>query len=122
MTDTTTKRPTRTRKPKAEAKAPESPAPEAETQPTEGEAKPESTRISAATVEGQVYEAIQAAGEDGITLKDLEETTGLRYRVLHNVTWRLEGGPSKDGSTRKYPDNVKVQRVGAGRTVRYASL
>jgi hypothetical protein len=37
-----------------------------------------------------VEAAIVPAGPDGIELVDLEQATGLRYRVLHNVTWRLE--------------------------------
>jgi hypothetical protein len=38
-----------------------------------------------------VYEAILRAGPGGIELSGgLEQATGLRYRVLHNVTWRLE--------------------------------
>jgi hypothetical protein len=38
-----------------------------------------------------VHEVIERAGPGGIELRgDLEQATGLRYRVLHNVTWRLE--------------------------------
>lgn len=37
-----------------------------------------------------VETAIVRAGPAGIDLVDLEPATGLRYRVLHNVTWRLE--------------------------------
>jgi hypothetical protein len=37
-----------------------------------------------------VEATIVQAGPQGIELVDLEQATGLRYRVLHNVTWRLE--------------------------------
>lgn len=62
--------------------------------------------------------------KDGLTLKALEEATGVEYRVLHNVTWRLEGSPevrnkAKFGELRD-PEGRKIQRVGEGRTVRYA--
>jgi len=37
-----------------------------------------------------VNAAIAQAGPPGIELGDLVQATGLRYRILHNVTWRLE--------------------------------
>jgi hypothetical protein len=37
-----------------------------------------------------VQQAIVQAGPTGVELVDLEQATGLRYRVLHNVTYRLE--------------------------------
>jgi hypothetical protein len=40
--------------------------------------------------DGIVYAAIVEAGVAGVTLAELEERTGLRSRVLQNVTWRLE--------------------------------
>jgi hypothetical protein len=47
-----------------------------------------------ASLEGEhdntVYAAIVDAGDAGLTLVELEERTGLRNRVLQNVTWRLE--------------------------------
>jgi hypothetical protein len=47
-----------------------------------------------ASTEGEhdsvVYAAIVDAGGRGLTLGELEERTGLRNRVLQNVTWRLE--------------------------------
>lgn len=54
----------------------------------------------------------------GITLKDLEVKSGLRYRVIHNLTWRLEGGP-KDGNL-TLPKHI--QRVNVSRGVLYAPL
>jgi hypothetical protein len=47
-----------------------------------------------ASLEGEhdntVHAAIVDAGDAGLTLMELEERTGLRNRVLQNVTWRLE--------------------------------
>lgn len=37
-----------------------------------------------------VEAAIIQAGPSGMELVDLEQATGLRYRVVHNVTYRLE--------------------------------
>src|SRR5262245_1269753 len=47
-----------------------------------------------ASLEGEhderVYAAVRAAGPRGISLRELEEQTGLSYRILHNVVpWRL---------------------------------
>jgi hypothetical protein len=82
------------------------PAPEAEAQ---GESKPKSTKVRASDVQAQVFQAIRAAGPEGITLKALGDATGLRYRVLHNVTWALE------------TKTETVHRVGEGRRVVYAA-
>lgn len=47
-----------------------------------------------ASLEGEhdsvVYAALVDAGDAGLTLAELEGRTGLRNRVLQNVTWRLE--------------------------------
>jgi hypothetical protein len=88
---------------KSQAKA----APEVRAEP---EAKPESSKVRATDVLEAVFKAIEKAGPEGITLKALEDQTGIRYRVLHNVTWHLE--------TRA----EKIRRVGEGRTVRYANV
>lgn len=52
------------------------------------------TRDRSASLEGEhdsvVYAALLDAGDAGLTLVELEERTGLRNRVLQNVTWRLE--------------------------------
>ena len=68
------------------------------------------------------YEAVlakvKAAGAQGITIGDLAKATGLPYRVVHNVTWRMEGGP-KDGSL-KHPDEKVIKRVNTDRKVLYA--
>lgn len=105
------------------AKAP-TPEPEATTE----ESKPERTTVSAPTQFDRVMAVITKAGPEGATLKAISEATGLGYRVVHNVTWRLEGSPAvrdnpkksvKVGDVQK-PDEVKAQRVGEGRTVKYA--
>jgi hypothetical protein len=61
--------------------------------PSSGPAK-HLDRDRAASLEGEhdstVYAAIVEAGDAGLTLVELEERTGLRNRVLQNVTWRLE--------------------------------
>jgi hypothetical protein len=61
--------------------------------PSRGPAK-HLDRDRPASLEGEhdsiVYAAIIDAGEAGLTLVELEERTGLRNRVLQNVTWRLE--------------------------------
>jgi hypothetical protein len=76
----------------------------------ESEAKAESAKVRASDVQETVFNAIQEAGSEGITLKALEDQTGIRYRVLHNVTWHLETKADK------------IRRVGEGRTVRYSSV
>jgi hypothetical protein len=76
----------------------------------ESDAKPESTKVRASDVQDTVFKAIQEAGREGITLKALEDQTGIRYRVLHNVTWHLETTAGN------------IRRVGEGRTIRYATL
>jgi hypothetical protein len=82
------------------------PAPEAKVEP---ETKPETSKVRATDVLEDVFKAIDKAGPDGIGLKALEEATGLRYRVLHNVTWRLE------------VKNERIYRVGQGRKVLFAA-
>jgi hypothetical protein len=52
----------------------------------ETEAKPASTKVRASDVQDTVLKVIQESGSEGITLKALEDQTGIRYRVLHNVT------------------------------------
>lgn len=125
MATTTKPRATTTRKataPKAEAK------PKVET--PEEETKAQRTTVSAPTQFDRVMGFITKAGEEGITLKDLSEKTGLPYRVVHNVTWRLEGSPAiKDNASKgikigdvQKADEVRAKRVGKGRTVRYAAV
>jgi len=50
--------------------------------------------MSTASLEGEhddvVHAVLLRAGSAGLSLGELETETGLRYRVLHNVTWRLE--------------------------------
>jgi hypothetical protein len=70
-----------------------------------------------------VLEALKGK-KDGMTLQEMVAATKVDYRILHNVTWRLEGSPevrdkTKIGELRK-PDEKRIQRVGEGRTVRYA--
>lgn len=70
-------------------------------------------RDQPASIEGEhdsvVYAAIVDAGDRGLTLGEIEERTGLRNRVLQNVTWRLEVGQNR------------VHRVPGTRPHRYAS-
>jgi hypothetical protein len=82
------------------------PAPEAKAEP---EAKPEASKVRATDVLEDVFKAIDKAGPEGISLKALEDATGVRYRVLHNVTWRLE------------VREERIHRVGEGRKVLYAA-
>jgi hypothetical protein len=88
-------------------KSPAKPSPEAKAEP---EAKPETSKVRATDVLEDVFKAIDKAGPEGIGLKALGEATGLRYRVLHNVTWRLE---VKD---------ERIHRVGEERKVLYAAV
>lgn len=68
----------------------------------------------------RVLEVIRKAGRGGITLAEIVEKTGIPYRKVHNITWRLEGGP-KEGELR-HPEDRKARRVnGSERTVRYAA-
>jgi hypothetical protein len=64
--------------------------------------------------------------KDGLTLKQLEDATGIDYRVLHNVTWRLEGSPEVRNKARfgeiNKPTERAIERVGEGRTVRYKAI
>jgi hypothetical protein len=58
---------------------------------------------------------IVRAGEDGITIPDLVNLTGLRYRVLHNVAWTLEGAPEPSRRPPNYgvpehPDAIRARR------------
>jgi hypothetical protein len=70
--------------------------------------------------EEKVFSAIKAAGREGITLKELCDKTGLRYRVVHNLTWRMEGGPVE--GELKHPTQRTIKRVNLDRTVRYATM
>lgn len=87
------------------------------------EAKEEApARIRAMDVQDKVLEAIKDAGKDGISLKDLVEVTGIRYRVLHNVTWKLEGSPEPKRDHPNYgvprdPKGIKVERVHKGKAI-----
>jgi hypothetical protein len=81
---------------------------------TEAEAKPESSKVRAKDVQEDVLTAIQKAGPEGISLKDLEKATGLRYRVLHNVVWTLGENPKLD--------TPRIKRVGEGRKLVFASV
>lgn len=56
-----------------------------------------------------VYNAIVDVGPVGAMLSELEDTTGLRNRVLHNVTWRLE------------VKQHRVHRVPGSRPIRFAA-
>lgn len=101
----------------------------AEDKAEDTESTPKRVTVSAPAQFDNVMQAITEAGDEGITLKALSEATGLPYRVVHNVTWRLEGSPEvrpnnkagrKLGEPAK-PDEAKIQRVGKGRTVLYAA-
>lgn len=74
---------------------------------SEGEGTPTERppRFNAADVAEQAFTLIKKAGEKGLSLKDLRDQLmeagaypGLdkaqAYRRVHNVTWRLEGGPA----------------------------
>jgi hypothetical protein len=65
----------------------------------------------------KVLDIVGKAGPEGITLKELEAKSGLRYRVVHNITWRLEGSP-KEGK-RAHLDEWKLIRVNTDSKVRY---
>lgn len=75
-----------------------------------------------------VLQAIEDAGEAGASLKTLAASTGYRYRVLSNLTWKLEGSPEPSpaktetyGTPRK-PEERLVERVaGKGATFRRIS-
>lgn len=84
-------------------------------------------RVRAADVADMVLDHIVGAGDTGITISELVQRTGLPYRVLHNVTWTLEGSP--DPSTRsphygtpRHPDQVRARRLNTSdRFVRYVA-
>ena len=59
----------------------------------------------------KVLDTLTKAGSTGLTLKELEDKTGLPYRSVHNITWRLEGSP-KDGKIKL--DEVKIKRISTG--------
>jgi len=89
--------------------------------PAKGKAQPE-TKATRSTVSARdqfdkVLAVISKAPAEGISLKDLSTATGLTYRQLHNVTWRMEGSP-KQGKVTK-PDEVLVHRTGETTSVRY---
>jgi hypothetical protein len=86
-------------------------------------AKGEDTKAARSTVSAKdqfekVLAVISKAPEGGVSLKDLSTATGLTYRQLHNVTWRMEGSP-KEGRVTK-PDEAIVHRTGDTTAVRYA--
>jgi hypothetical protein len=68
--------------------------------------------MSMSSMEGEhddkVHAALLEAGEAGLTLRELEAVTGIRYRVLHNVTWRLE-------------QQSRARRVDRSRPIRYVA-
>lgn len=84
-------------------------------------------RVRAADVADMVLDRIVEAGDTGITIPELVNQTGLPYRVLHNVTWTLEGSPEPSPSSPnygipRYPDQIRARRLNTGdRTVRYAA-
>lgn len=51
------------------------------------------------------------------TLKDIVEGTGLSYRVVHNLTWRMEGSPKNGSFTKK--DEAVIRRTNLDRKVTY---
>jgi hypothetical protein len=85
------------------------PAPEAEAKP---ESEAQSSKVRASDVIEDVFTAIQKAGPEGISLKALEDATGIRYRVLHNVTYHLE----------VKSEAPRIRRVGDGRKLVFASV
>lgn len=83
-----------------------------------GEDKPERSTVAAKGEFDKVLARVKAAGKAGIGLADLAKATGLPYRVVHNITWRMEGSP-KDGALRK-PEERVIVRVNTDRKVLYA--
>jgi hypothetical protein len=85
-------------------------------------------RVQAEDVADMVLGHIARAGEEGVTLAELVGLTGLEYRVLHNVTWVLEGSPEPSPGSPNYgvprhPDRIRARRLkSSGRTVRYTAL
>jgi hypothetical protein len=67
-----------------------------------------------------VLDKVRAAGPKGITIGDLAKAVNLPYRVVHNVTWRMEGGPAN--GTLKHPDEKVIKRINTDRKVIYAVL
>lgn len=126
-TKSTTRKPStrKTAAPKARTRKAPAPKPEAKPEAPKAEAKPKRSTVRAdGELQGKVLAVIEAAGEDGITLKALSDALGIRTRVLHNVTWKLEGSPevkaeadTPKGEPRK-PDEVRVKRLD-GRPVRW---
>ena len=74
----------------------------------QGEAKAE--RVKASEMFEHVSKVLRDAGPEGFDLAELSERTGIRARVLHNVTYHLE----KAGKVRRIQE-------GKGKKVRYAS-
>jgi hypothetical protein len=92
-------------------------------------AQPESAKRTTVKAEDHfddVLAFVRKQGAKGATLKAIAEATNLPGRVVHNITWRLEGSPEihegkavKLGQPRK-PDQVRLQRrSGTGRSVVY---
>lgn len=69
----------------------------------------QTTRVKAEDLFEPVLKAITASGPEGITLRELAEATSVRTRILSNVTYRLQKAE-------------KVNRLGEGRKIRYASV
>lgn len=85
-------------------------------------------RVRAEDVADMVLGHIARAGDNGISIPKLVEKTGLRYRVLHNVTWTLEGSPepsraSANYGVPRYPDRIRARRLeSSDGSVRYAAV
>ena len=83
--------------------------------------------VRAADVADTVLRHIVRVGENGIT-PDLVNLTWLRYRVLHNVAWTLEGSPepsrrSPNYGVPKHPDRIRARRLKASDgSVRYVAV
>lgn len=124
-----TKQASSTGQAKPEAPAKKAATPTAKAQP-KSTSKPKTTRttVFATTEFDKVLKAVKAAGGAGISLKLLSEKTGLRARVVHNVTWRMEGSPeihdnakTKLGVPRKPMERSIHRKSGTGRSVVYVN-
>jgi hypothetical protein len=67
--------------------------------------------MSMVSMEGEhddrVHAVLLTAGNTGLSLRELEQITDLTYRVLHNVTWRLEN----QGRARRVPGTRPIRYV-----------
>lgn len=74
-------------------------------------------------IDPQVVELVVKAiktNKGKATLKDITNTTKLPYRVVHNVTWRMEGSPK--GGTLTKREEAMIKRVNTSRKVEYALI